>query len=304
MDNSSLAESWLRWYDGHARDLPWRQTAAGPWAVLVSEIMLQQTPVARVEPVYTAWLARWPDAAALAAEPAAEAVRMWGKLGYPRRALRLHECARTLVADHGGQVPSDVVTLLQLPGIGEYTARAVAAFAFGQRVPVVDTNVRRVHARAVSGQAEAGRPSTTRDLAAVEALLPPDPPTAARLSVALMEFGALVCLARAPRCGACVISADCAWQRAGRPAFTGATARPQRFAGTDRQVRGRLLDVLRASAHPVTRAQLDVAWPEPVQRERALASLLADGLVTEVPVRAGRRAAGTEKPGPLYALPG
>jgi A/G-specific adenine glycosylase len=312
MDESYLAETWLRWYDQRARRLPWREPGAGPWAILVSEVMLQQTPVARVQPVYTAWLERWPDPAGLAAAPAADAVRMWGKLGYPRRALRLHECARALVADHDGQVPTDVATLLRLPGIGEYTARAVAAFAFGQRVPVVDTNVRRVHARAILGQAEAGPPSTTRDLAAVEALLPPDPATAARLSVALMEFGALVCVARSPRCAACVIVADCAWQRAGRPPATGPAPAPQRFAGTDRQVRGKLLDILRATDEPVTRAQLDMAWPEPVQRERALNSLLADGLVTEVteitevPVRSAGRGPTdrTEKPGPLYALPG
>jgi A/G-specific adenine glycosylase len=291
MDNSSLAESWLRWYDGHARDLPWRQTAAGPWAVLVSEIMLQQTPVARVEPVYTAWLARWPDAAALAAEPAAEAVRMWGKLGYPRRALRLHECARILVAEHDGEVPDRVAVLLRLPGVGEYTARAIAAFAFGQRVPVVDTNVRRVYARSRLGLADAGSPSTVRDHANVAALLPDEPATAARASVALMELGALICTARAPRCVDCVLVAGCEWVRAGRPEQPAQIVRRQLFTGTDRQVRGRLLDVLRGQPHPVTAAQLDLAWPEPVQRDRALATLIRDGLVTE-------------KPGPLYALPG
>ncbi|MCW2568224.1 MAG: A/G-specific adenine glycosylase, partial [Mycobacterium sp.] len=195
----------LDWYAENARVLPWRSETATPWAVLVSEIMLQQTPVARVLPAYDAWLARWPTPAALAAEPAGEAVRMWGRLGYPRRALRLHECAVTLVGRHGGEVPSDVDALLALPGIGAYTARAVAAFAYGRRVPVVDTNVRRVVARAVEGSAEAGAPSTTRDLAAVEALLPAEPSTAARLSIALMELGALVCTARSPRCPECPV---------------------------------------------------------------------------------------------------
>jgi A/G-specific adenine glycosylase len=278
-----IVEPVLDWYDSAARDLPWRAPGAGPWAVLVSEFMLQQTPVARVLPVYAAWLERWPTPAALAADTPGEAVRMWGKLGYPRRALRLHACAAALVERHAGAVPADVDALLALPGVGAYTARAVAAFAFGQRVPVVDTNVRRVVARAVGGQGDAGPPSTTRDLAAVEALLPATAPVAARLSVALMELGALVCVARTPRCASCPIVDRCAWVRAGSPAFAGTSVRPQRFVGTDRQVRGRLLDVLRASPRPVGRSALDLAWGDPVQRERALDSLVADGLVDPLP---------------------
>ncbi|MDT4969902.1 MAG: A/G-specific adenine glycosylase [Pseudonocardiales bacterium] len=281
----------LPWYDRAARDLPWRGAQVTPWAVLVSEIMLQQTPVARVRPAYDAWLKRWPTPAALAADSTGEAVRMWGKLGYPRRALRLHECAGELVNRFGGAVPSDVDALLSLPGVGAYTARAVAAFAFGHRQPVVDTNVRRVVARAVRGQGAAGPPSTVRDLAAVEALLPDDPPQAARFSIALMELGALVCTARAPRCGECPIAEVCAWRLAGFPAYTGQAVRPQRFTGTDRQVRGLLLDVLRATRRPVHRPLLDAAWHDPVQRDRALDSLVADGLIDPLPD--GR-----------YALPG
>jgi A/G-specific adenine glycosylase len=281
----------LPWYDRAARDLPWRGAQVTPWAVLVSEIMLQQTPVARVRPAYDAWLTRWPTPAALAADSTGEAVRMWGKLGYPRRALRLHECAGELVARFGGAVPSDVDALLSLPGVGAYTARAVAAFAFGHRQPVVDTNVRRVVARAVRGQGAAGPPSTVRDLAAVEALLPDDPPQAARFSIALMELGALVCTARAPRCGECPIAEVCAWRLAGFPDYTGQAVRPQRFTGTDRQVRGLLLDVLRATRRPVHRPLLDAAWHDPVQRDRALDSLVADGLIDPLPD--GR-----------YALPG
>ena len=273
----------LTWYDGNARSLPWRRPDATPWAVLVSEVMLQQTPVARVRPVYDAWLTRWPRPAALAADAAGDAVRMWGKLGYPRRALRLHECAKVLTRDHDGTVPSDVTTLLTLPGIGEYTARAIAAFAFGQRVPVVDINVRRVHARAVLGQGQPGLPSTRRDLAAIEALLPVAPDHAARFSVALMELGALICTARNPQCQACPIAGQCAWYQAGRPEYDGPVAKPQAFTGTDRQVRGRLLDVLRGSTGPVLRADLDISWPEPVQRGRALTSLLDDGLVIAHP---------------------
>jgi A/G-specific adenine glycosylase len=279
----SLIDPLLRWYDGAARDLPWRRPHAGPWAVLVSEIMLQQTPVSRVLPAYEAWLERWPDPSALAADSPGEAVRMWGKLGYPRRALRLHDCARVLVERFGGQVPSDVDALLTLPGIGAYTARAVAAFAFGQRAPVVDTNVRRTVARAVTGHGAAGPPSTARDLAAVEALLPDEPGVAARFSVAPMELGALVCTARAPRCGSCPVAAMCAWRLAGSPPYDGPAVRPQRFAGTDRQVRGLLLDVLRAGDGPVPRTALDAVWADPVQRDRALGALIVDGLIDPLP---------------------
>lgn len=282
-DRRELVAPLLSWYDRSARDLPWRAPDAGPWAVLTSEIMLQQTPVARVLPVYTAWLERWPDAASLARDAPGDAVRMWGKLGYPRRALRLHECAREIAARFDGQVPADVDTLLTLPGIGAYTARAVACFAFGLRHPVVDTNVRRVTARAIGGQGDAGPPSTVRDLAAVEALLPRVPACAARFSVALMELGALVCIAGAPRCDVCPITDGCAWLAAGSPRYAGPTRRRQRFTGTDRQVRGLLLDVLRRADHPVDKSMLDLAWGEPIQRERALHSLVADGLIDPLP---------------------
>lgn len=279
----ALVGAVLAWFDVHARDLPWRGEDVSPWAVLVSEVMLQQTPVARVLPVYEEWLRRWPTPADLAADSPGEAVRMWGKLGYPRRALRLRECAAALVERHEGQVPADVDALLALPGIGAYTARAVTAFSFGQRQPVVDTNVRRLVARAVAGQGEAGLPSTTRDLAAVEALLPVEPARAARLSAAFMELGALVCTARGPRCVDCPLTTLCAWRRAGSPPYEGPSRPAQRFAGTDRQVRGRLLDVLRGSNGPVTQAQLDIVWADGVQRARALDGLVSDGLVDPLP---------------------
>jgi len=278
-----FADTVLDWYSTAARDLPWRRPDASPWAVLVSELMLQQTPVTRVLPAYEAWLARWPTPAACAAEPSGEAVRMWGKLGYPRRALRLHEAARTIVDRHGGVVPADLDELLALPGVGAYTARAVASFAYGARHPVVDTNVRRVVARALLGQGDAGPPSTARDLAAVEVLLPVEPARAARFGVATMELGALVCVARGPRCGVCPVAAICAWRRAGSPPYAGPVKQPQRFAGTDRQVRGLLLDVLRAADGPVPAAALDAAWSSGPQRARALAGLVADGLVDPLP---------------------
>ena len=278
-----FADTVLDWYDTAARDLPWRRSGVSAWAVLVSEIMLQQTPVTRVQPAYEAWLARWPAPADCAAAPSGEAVRMWGKLGYPRRALRLHGAAQAIVDRHGGVVPAELDELLALPGVGAYTARAVASFAYGRRHPVVDTNVRRVVARAVLGQGEAGPPSTARDLAAVAALLPADPARAARFGVASMELGALVCTARTPRCADCPVVASCAWRAAGSPPYQGPVKRPQRFAGTDRQVRGLLLDVLRAAAGPVPAAALDAVWSLDAQRARALDGLVADGLVDPLP---------------------
>lgn len=276
-----MTETLLRWYDGAARDLPWRRPGTSPWAVLVSEVMLQQTPVARVEPVWLDWMQRWPTPAGLAAEPSGEAVRAWGRLGYPRRALRLHAAAVALVDRHDGDLPRTVPELLALPGVGAYTARAVAAFAYRQRHAVVDTNVRRVVARAVEGVADA--PVTAADLDLVLALLPEDPESAATASVAVMELGALVCTARAPRCPRCPLLDTCAWVLAGRPDLAAPVRRPQPFAGTDRQVRGRLLAVLRDSDGPVGADLLDQVWDDPVQRVRALSSLLADGLVERLP---------------------
>jgi A/G-specific adenine glycosylase len=274
------AANLVDWYHRTRRDLPWRDPDVSAWQILVSEFMLQQTPVSRVLPIWTEWVRRWPTPSATAAATAADVLRAWGKLGYPRRAMRLHECATVIARDHGDVVPDDVEVLLTLPGVGSYTSRAIACFAYQQRVPVVDTNVRRVVARAVHGRADAGAPSATRDHADVSALLPNEA-LAPQFSVALMELGATVCTARAPRCGLCPLDA-CAWRQAGYPPATGPARRAQTYAGTDRQVRGRLLDVLRASDSPVTRAQLDVAWlSDTAQRDRALYSLLNDGLVTQ-----------------------
>lgn len=282
----------VHWYDSSRRDLPWREPGVSAWQILVSEFMLQQTPVSRVLPIWTDWVRRWPTPSATAAASAADVLRAWGKLGYPRRAKRLHECATVIARDHGDVVPDDVDTLLTLPGVGAYTARAIACFAYGQSVPVVDTNVRRVVARAVHGLADAGAPSATRDHADVAALLPTDA-TAPKFSVALMELGATVCTARAPRCGLCPLD-RCAWRDAGHPPAQGPARRVQTYAGTDRQVRGRLMDVLRANDSPVTRAELDVAWlTDTAQRDRALYSLLADGLVAQT--RDGRFALAGEE---------
>lgn len=272
------AHELLDWYRSAQRDLPWRRPEVTAWQILVSEFMLQQTPVARVEPIWREWISRWPTASATAAASAADVLRAWGKLGYPRRAKRLHECAQVIAETHQDRVPDDVETLLTLPGVGAYTARAVACFAYQQQVPVVDTNVRRVVNRVGRGLADA--PPRAHDLPEVAALLPDDG-TAHVFSAALMELGAIVCTARSPKCGVCPLS-RCTWRADGYPA-TDTPARPvQKYAGTDRQVRGRLLDILRGNASPVTRAQLDIAWmSDSAQRDRALDSLLVDGLVEQ-----------------------
>lgn len=279
----SIAAAVNQWFLDNRRDLPWRQPGFGAWGILVSEIMLQQTPVVRVIPRLEQWLQRWPTPAALAASPPGDAVRAWDRLGYPRRALNLHAAAVVITERHGGVVPRDVPSLLALPGIGDYTARAVAVFAYGDRHPVVDTNVRRVLARAIAGNGEAGPASTRRDLAAMEAVLPTDEADARLFNAAVMELGALVCTARAPRCDACPIASECRWRAEGYPAYLGPRAPVQKkFDGSDRQVRGLILAELRASEIPVTAAEIELVWPDAVQRDRALTGLLADGLVSEV----------------------
>lgn len=286
MPTSPLHEPVLAWYERHARDLPWRAPDASPWAILVSEFMLQQTPVNRVLPAYDAWLERWPTPAALAADAPGEAVRQWGRLGYPRRALRLHAAASAVVERHGGELPSDYDDLLALPGVGDYTAAAVASFAFRRRHAVLDTNVRRVLARAVGGEQYPPTATTARERRLAETLLPDVDETAARWAVAVMEVGALVCVSRSPRCEPCPLRQQCAWRLAGYPEYDGPPRRRQSYDGTDRQCRGALLRVLRAADGPVVRSALEAAWADRVQRERALDSLVADGLVE--PLARGR----------------
>lgn len=269
----------LSWFAGHARDLPWRRDTSG-WAVLVSEVMLQQTPVTRVLPVFEAWLERWPQPSALAAEPVGEAVRAWGRLGYPRRAQRLHAAAVAITRDHDGQVPESHAALLALPGVGEYTAAAVASFAFGQRHLVLDTNVRRVLARTVQGEQYPATSITAAERRLGAALLPDAADQASRWAAATMELGALVCTARTPRCPDCPLADLCRWNRLGRPEHDGPPRRGQAWAGTDRMVRGRIMAVLREHRGPVSKALIDEAWHDAEQRERCLDSLLDDGLVT------------------------
>ncbi len=274
-----LASPLIAWYRENARDLPWRRDGFGAWGTLVSEFMLQQTPVSRVVPRLEEWLARWPTPADLAAAPPSDAVRLWANLGYPRRALWLHRAATQIRDRHDGVVPRDVDALLALTGIGDYTARAVAVFAYGDRHPVVDTNTRRVLARAVDGRSQPGPPAKA-DLPAMAAILPADDEDAAVVNAAAMELGAIVCTARAPRCEACPLAAVCAWRAAGYP-DTGDDRRKQaRYEGSDRQARGAILKALRdAEGHPVPADEVASEWPDAAQRDRAVDSLIADGLV-------------------------
>lgn len=268
------------WYAAARRDLPWRRPGFSAWGTLVSEVMLQQTPVARVVPVLERWLERWPTPADLANVPPGEAVRAWGRLGYPRRALALHAAATAIAQRHGNEVPADVEALLGLPGVGPYTARAVAAFAYGLRVPVVDTNVRRVLARAVHGRAAAGPARTAADLAEMDAMLPRDPAAARLVNAGTMELGQTVCTARSPRCDPCPLAASCAWRAAGYPPYRGPRAPlQQRYEGSDRQVRGLVLRELRERDDPVPMAVVEGLWRDAGQLARAVDGLLRDGLV-------------------------
>ena len=275
----SAVELTLSWYASHRRDLPWRRPEAGAWGVLVSEFMLQQTPVNRVLPVYQAWMTRWPKPADLAAEPSGEAVRAWGRLGYPRRALRLHGAAAAIAERHAGVVPADYTDLKDLPGVGDYTAAAVASFAYGRRHVVLDTNVRRMLARVYSGEQYPANAVTAAERALAERVLPASAADAAGWAAASMELGALVCTAKSPRCADCPVAELCAWRKAGRPEHTGPARRGQTYAGTDRQCRGALLAVLRDTDEPVEADALFAAWTsDEQQRGRALRSLLEDGL--------------------------
>jgi len=271
-----------RWFRRSARPLPWRGPGTTPWGVLLSEIMAQQTPVVRVAPMWIEWIERWPTPAALAAASPADIVRAWGKLGYPRRALNLHAAATRIRDEFGGEVPSDVDALESLPGIGSYTARAVASFAFGQRVPVVDTNIRRVLARAVLGIAEPEPPRTKVDMDLMESVLPADAVESVAVNAGVMELGAVFCTARSPNCGECPIAEQCAWALAGFPANAGRTRTPQaKYEGSVRQARGAILALARERML-ITDADITKAVPDAARRDRALEGLLTDGLIVNV----------------------
>jgi A/G-specific adenine glycosylase len=273
-----LAEQLLAWSADTRRDLPWRRTR-DPWAILVSELMLQQTQVARVEPRYLAFLDRFPDPARCAAAAPAEVVRAWAGLGYNRRAINLHRTATVVVEDHGGRLPDDLDALLALPGIGPYTARAVLAFAFERDHGVVDTNAARVIARAV-----AGRRLTAREVQDhADELVPLG--RGWEWNQAVLDLGATVCVKRSPRCETCPLADRCAWADRGfedpDPAdgSAGTSGSQSRFEGSDRQGRGRLVQALRTGPIELERVADAAGWPEDPDRARRVAdSLVGDGL--------------------------
>ena len=271
-----------QWFVREQRPLPWRSAGTSAWAVLLSEVMSQQTPVARVAPIWARWLELWPTPAALAAAPTDQVLREWSSLGYPRRALRLQECAAVIADRHGGQVPTLYDDLVALPGIGDYTAAAVVAFAFGKRSTVVDTNVRRVLARVFGGVALPPPTYSAAERAFARSITPSDDDASALWAAASMELGAVVCTARVAYCEACPIATSCAWRLSGFPADEHAgTRKTQKFTGTDRQVRGKVMKVLRDAHGPVLRSQIDLVWPDQAQLERCVASLIEDGLAQQ-----------------------
>lgn len=278
------------WFTREMRPLPWRSEGTSPWAVLLSEVMSQQTPVARVAPIWARWLELWPTPADLAAAPTAQVLREWSSLGYPRRALRLQECAAVIAERHGGVVPHIYDELVALPGIGDYTASAVVAFAFGKRSTVVDTNVRRVLARALRGDALPPPTYSAAERAFARSITPASDVDAALWAASSMELGAVVCTARTAHCTQCPIMEHCSWRLSGFPADEHVGVRKtQKFAGTDRQVRGKVMKLLRDSHGPVLRSQIDLVWPDEQQLDRCVASLVEDGLA--------------EQDGEVYRLP-
>jgi A/G-specific adenine glycosylase len=277
MDPAAIVPPITGWYRESARDLPWRASDRTPWGVLVSEIMLQQTQVDRVLPVWRAWLERWPSPSDLAAAPLDEVLRAWGRLGYPRRARWLWQAAQHITAHFDGAVPSDEATLRELPGVGSYTAAAVAAFAFSQPAVVLDTNVRRVLARAVLGQSHPVAHITAAERTLAQSLIPTKDP--AQWSIAIMELGALICTARDPQCSKCPIANQCAWRAAGFPEATHERRRAKPYVGSDRQARGTILAILREADHAINADEFQISDPD--QRERALQTLIDDGLITQ-----------------------
>ena len=298
------------WWSRYARDLPWRFGRTTPWGVLVSEVMSQQTQMSRVVPYWTAWMRVWPDAASLAAAPKAEVITAWGRLGYPRRALRLQECARQVAGQYADRLPRDYDQLVALPGIGDYTASAVMSFAYGERIAVIDTNIRRVLSRVFLGRESTGGAANREERQLAWQVLPEDEdpeasdhrvngddrletadpqirsaawrePPSARWNQAVMELGATVCVARKPACDICPLAGHCRFLKAGLPGLGAGRTRPrQRFAGTDRQIRGSILQALRqASGAPVFRKDLKSLCDDEIRLDRCIASLDEDGLL-------------------------
>ncbi|MFT8704867.1 A/G-specific adenine glycosylase [Bifidobacterium aquikefiricola] len=277
------------WWDHHARDLPWRFGRTTPWGILVSEVMSQQTQMSRVAPYWTAWMRLWPDARALANASTAEVITAWGRLGYPRRALRLQACARAVNEQYGNHLPHSYEELIALPGIGDYTASAVLSFAFGTRIAVIDTNIRRVLSRAALGIESLGGAASAAERKLANELLPHDSKESEVWNQATMELGATICTAKNPQCEICPLSEVCNFVAAGKPGLAEGRTRPQQhFKGTNRQVRGLILSALRSKtdASPLSYQTLVKIWPNSSQLDECLASLDDDGLIELMPDKA------------------
>lgn len=268
----------LEWFRENKRDLPWREST--PWGVVVSEFMLQQTPVHRVLPQWHRWMGLWPTPADLAGAPLSDALREWGRLGYPRRAKRLHECAQIIVRNHNGIVPPELPVLRSLPGIGEYTAAAISAFAFKRGELVLDINIRRLYARCWQGKSAPTAAPNNAERELARQLLPEgDDGTWA---AATMELGALICKARTPLCDECPLKNQCLWRAIGYPqeAGIGKSTQQAQWRGSDRQCRGVIMQALRENSE-ITQSELEKIWSNRSQYEKALASLLDDGLIEQ-----------------------
>jgi A/G-specific adenine glycosylase len=263
------------WFKENKRDLPWRKSDA--WGVLVSEIMLQQTPVQRVLPIYQEWMKRWPTAADLAKATPAQVITAWGRLGYPRRALRLHECAKVITSELKGVIPNDETELRKLPGIGEYTAAAIVAFAFEGKSLVLDINIRRLFSRLYQGE-EAPTAAPTKAERTEYAKYVPDK-KAHLWAAATMELGALICTAKKPLCGRCPVADKCKWRSLDYPTSE-RVKRTQSWHGTDRQCRGTIVQALRDNPK-LSRREIKLLWDVPSQVEKAILTLLDDGLIEE-----------------------
>jgi A/G-specific adenine glycosylase len=239
--------------------------------------MLQQTPVARVLPVYNEWMKRWPTPAALAAATPAQVITAWGRLGYPRRALRLHECAKVISTQYKGKIPTTQSELRELPGVGDYTSAAIIAFAFEGRSLVLDINIRRVFARVIDGIEVPTAAPTKSERQEREKLIPSKNPHV--WAAATMEFGALICTAKNPKCGQCPLADQCIWRSLDYP-LSDQPKRTQSWHGTDRQCRGVIVQALRENP-ALTKKEIMQLWDVPSQVEKALLTLLEDGLLVE-----------------------
>ena len=274
---NQLEKPIVSWFKKNKRDLPWRNTT--PWGVMVSEYMLQQTPVNRVLPKWDEWMKRWPTPKDLAKASPAEVITAWGRLGYPRRALRLHAAAQIISEDFKNQVPEDSATLQTLPGIGEYTAAAIGAFAFEKQSLVMDVNIRRLLTRIIDGNEHPRPAPTTREKASRLALQPPK--NAHIWAAATMELGALVCTSKNPICEQCPVIGQCKWRKNGYPK-TNLVRKSQDWHGTDRKCRGTIVQALREN-ESLTENAIKKLWPDESQVEKALKTLQADLLIEAIP---------------------